>query len=173
MSRKMLQVRCAHCNKEFDKQERYVKISEKKGRLNFCSISHAASYKLLNGKSDFRPRPENLIPGNGQSRRDQFSDFKYYMRKAVNRKKKGNLSLADIKECWDRQAGKCALSGLPMKLNGYHKDMFELASLDRIDSHKLYEKDNIQFVVLPLNLAKHSADNEDFIKFLMKLRLNP
>lgn len=170
MSRKMCRVYCENCKKEFEKQERYVKITERKGRKHFCTLSCSAKFQLLDDTSNFKPHPEYLIPGNAINRKDENSEFRYYIRKAIYRQKLGDLTIEDISDCWYRQAGKCALSGLPMKLRGQHTSEFEMASLDRIDSRKPYEKNNIQFVVLPLNRAKHSSSNENFKYFLKKLK---
>jgi hypothetical protein len=94
------------------------------------------------------------------------SDFKCYFRRAKSRKRLGNLTVTDIKECWETQKGLCAITGLPLKLNGQHTDQFDCASLDRIDSSKPYEIGNIQFITLCLNYAKNNASNERFLEYL-------
>lgn len=158
-------VQCKNCSLLFEKELRYIKVAEKKGRPHFCSRSCHTSYRC---KTDIRfSHKENLRKG---SMKDEFSDFRYYLRKASSRKKNNNLSLQDIKDCWDHQEGMCAFTGFSLKLNGHHSNLFECASLDRIDSNKPYEIGNIQFISLSLNYAKNNSNNEEFIKFLDKIR---
>jgi len=158
-------VQCKNCLSSFEKELRYVKAAEKKGRDNFCTLSCNTSYR---NKTDSRFRHnENLKIGGFK---DEFSDFRFYLRKARTRKKNNNLTLQDIKECWEKQKGLCAFTNLPIKLNGQHQNQFECASLDRIDSDKPYEVGNIQFVALPLNYAKNNSKNAEFIEFLQKIK---
>lgn len=165
MSISKMCVQCKNCLILFDKELRYVKSSEKKGRDHFCSLSCNAAYRC---KTDKRfTHTENLKRGGSK---DEFSDFRFYLRKARTRKKNNNLTLQDIKECWEKQKGLCAFTSIPIKLNGHHKNQFECASLDRIDSDKPYEVGNIQFVALPLNYAKNNSKNDEFINFLNKIR---
>lgn len=160
-----IDVECKYCSKIFRKELRYVKAAEKKGRDHFCSLSCNISFR---NKTDNRfQHTEHLQKG---SKKDELSDFKFYFRKAKSRKKLGKLTLKDIKECWENQKGLCAITGLPLKLNGYHTDQFDCASLDRIDSNRPYEIDNIQFITLCLNYAKNNADNDRFIEYLRQIK---
>lgn len=70
-----------------------------------------------------------------------------------------------IQEAWDlflKQDRKCLLSGLPIKFGNTSTD--NTASLDRIDSLKGYELDNIQWVHKDINFMKRIYSQEYFIK---------
>jgi hypothetical protein len=73
---------------------------------------------------------------------------------------------------WKNQKRLCAISRLPLVLHDDCTDNRYLASLDRIDSSLPYQEDNIQFIALPLNLAKQSLGNEEFISFLKEVSAN-
>lgn len=75
-----------------------------------------------------------------------------------------------IKEAWElfaKQNGKCALSGLPIKLPLRWNDTGN-ASLDRIDSSKGYEISNVQWVHKDVNRMKNVYD-QDYFFMLCKL----
>lgn len=79
------------------------------------------------------------------------------------------LSLEDIRNQWIIQNGICPYTGIKMELQtatSKCKNRLNLASLDRIDSSKQYSKDNIEFVVLPINYMKNQFKKEEIIEFL-------
>lgn len=58
-----------------------------------------------------------------------------------------------------KQKRRCALTGLPLSFDGTYRP-----SIDRIDSSKGYEPDNIQWVFAKINLMKYSFSNKKFIE---------
>ena len=56
----------------------------------------------------------------------------------------GELTLDILKDQLDKQNGICPYTGISLKLPSLkiNHARFEVASLDRIDSNKLYEKNN-------------------------------
>ena len=66
-----------------------------------------------------------------------------------------------------KQEGKCALSGqtlkLPIKSTDVHNGS-ATASLDRIDSTKGYQKDNVQWVHKDINFMKQQFDEAYFVE---------
>jgi hypothetical protein len=93
----------------------------------------------------------------------------------MRNRKKGckvcSITLEDLEEIWNKQNGLCAYTKLPLVLVTHtnpRKDVpkWNLASVDRIDSSKGYEKDNIQFVSVTINYAKNNMSHDDMIKFL-------
>jgi hypothetical protein len=103
------------------------------------------------------------------------------MLKCINNKnrinKKRNISLEDLKQVWNNQNGLCSYTKIPLILVTHtnpRKDvpMWHLASVDRIDSSKGYDKDNIQFVSRTINYAKNNMSHEDMIKFLQFIKNN-
>ena len=76
-----------------------------------------------------------------------------------------------IKNAWhlfQSQRGKCALTGLPLvfKKNSKRLGIQEAtASLDRIDSTKGYQIDNVQWVHKRIQKMKNNIPQDDFVKF--------
>lgn len=70
-----------------------------------------------------------------------------------------------IEFAWDlflKQDKKCALSGVLLTISGSHR--YNTASIDRIDSSKGYEEDNIQWVHKDINFMKRTYSQDYFIK---------
>lgn len=68
------------------------------------------------------------------------------------------------------QQGKCNLTGLTMHPHGPDADPNLLPSVDRIDSSRHYELDNIQVVCRFINFWKGASDNAEFQRLLMLVR---
>jgi hypothetical protein len=69
-----------------------------------------------------------------------------------------------VGEAWDlflKQDKKCALSGLPLTISGASR--YNTASVDRIDSSRGYELDNIQWVHKDINFMKRTYSQDYFI----------
>lgn len=80
----------------------------------------------------------------------------------------------DLWEMWHRQDGKCAVTGIPLSIeNGTtrHKNPWKV-SIDRIDSDKGYNKDNVRLVTHWYNNAKNTWDDETCLTALKQWRLN-
>lgn len=58
-----------------------------------------------------------------------------------------------------RQKGLCSLTNLPISFDGTYK-----ASIDRIDSKKGYQVDNVQWVYSTINTMKHVISNKRFVE---------
>lgn len=71
-----------------------------------------------------------------------------------------DLTNAFLTALWDKQEGRCALSGVEL---GYIGSGWSSASVDRIDSTKGYVEDNVQWTCWRVNEAKSNMANEDFI----------
>jgi hypothetical protein len=97
---------------------------------------------------------------------------KYWYR-VLRGAKKRNLNIAiTIEDAWnqfEKQNKKCALTGVDITLTSKFKG--DTASLDRIDSTKGYEINNIQWTHKDINLMKSNIPERDFIK-LCKLVAN-
>jgi hypothetical protein len=61
------------------------------------------------------------------------------------------------------QERRCAISGVILTLKGIKRKP-GTASLDRIDSNRPYEEDNLQWVHKDINIAKQSMTHDRFIK---------
>jgi hypothetical protein len=71
-----------------------------------------------------------------------------------------------INNLYDRQQGKCALTGVMMRLDGEVKDSQLWWSLDRIDSNGDYELGNLQLVCRFANFWKSDQQNSEFLRLM-------
>lgn len=96
----------------------------------------------------------------------------YFSRVLRGAKLRGLSVTVELRDLWDlylKQSGKCALSGEPIKLSQAPSKTAMTASLDRIDSNKGYELDNIQWVHKDVNLMKSDLDQTRFIELCKKI----
>ena len=151
---------CKFCEKPFEREKREYTRSLKLGRDSFCSISCGA--KVNRNLPSYSSGNYEFIKG--FTRRDQFTPFRYHLRKAKSRDLNSDLTLEYLKEIWDSQKGFCVYSGLELKEWSYkgENDM-NTASLDRTDSTKGYIKGNVQFVSININFLKHTLTHEEMV----------
>lgn len=76
------------------------------------------------------------------------------------------ITIDYIWSLFEKQNGKCALSGLSLRFNlsGENRNT-RTASLDRIDSSKGYIEGNVQWVHRQINKMKMDLDESEFIDF--------
>jgi hypothetical protein len=75
-----------------------------------------------------------------------------------------SLPVEDAYEVYEKQQGKCVLSGIPLTF--HHKDSkLKLASLDRIDSSVPYTKENVQWLHKHINHMKADFTQSEFIEY--------
>lgn len=72
-----------------------------------------------------------------------------------------NLTINELGDLFEKQNGKCALTGWNLILS---KNNTNTASIDRIDSTKGYIIDNIQWVHKDVNKAKNTLSQDKFIE---------
>lgn len=96
--------------------------------------------------------------------------FTRYFLRANKTKRTGTITIQDVWKLYLSQNKKCALSGVPISFkkdsNGYS------ASIDRIDSKKEYDLENIQLVHKDVNIMKNRFNQEDFIEFCILIADN-
>ena len=86
-----------------------------------------------------------------------------------NAKSRGRVMSITPEEAWQKyldQKGKCAITGLSIGFrdgNSKGNCSSHTASLDRIDSSKGYETNNIQWVYKLINIMKSNIDEMEFI----------
>lgn len=67
-----------------------------------------------------------------------------------------------LRDLYDKQKGRCAISGLKMTYDvGQGRNHYNI-SIDRIDSSRGYTKDNVQLVCAQVNMMKAEMDMEEF-----------
>lgn len=105
-----------------------------------------------------------------ERRKKWSSNYEEYLRKlyqsaksARSKKMPFNIELQHLIDLWQRQEGKCALSGVTMThhRDGSGKKEFN-ASIDRIDQNQGYEPYNIHLVCYRVNILRHSLQVDMF-----------
>lgn len=166
--RKMSLVCCDGCGIKFEKETRYVKASQKKRNgKNYCSLSCYAKTTYDNKLSEWNNSEENKehLRKICNNKLDEFSPFRTLMKSCRNRKNKDcNLDLPYLKDLWEKQKGKCALTGVDLKLETSSNKNYQ-ASIDRIDSSKGYVKGNIRFTSVSVNWLKSDLDDNHLREF--------
>lgn len=88
----------------------------------------------------------------------------------------GNAKTADVYRLWVKQEGKCSITGVEMVFGTeYYRNAdtkYRTISIDRIDSSRGYDSDNIQLVCLWVNIAKQTLTLEQ-LKGWCALVVNP
>ena len=168
-----IELKCEQCNSLFLREKKEYNRAVKVGRRNFCSRK-CVGIATKNNLGNFlgNGNTEKLIPGN---RQDEYSPFRYFVKKARERKHAYDIDVEYLKDLWEKQDGKCIFTGIKMKLhkNGteWSKDKGNpwKSSLDRIDSSKGYLKGNVRFICNIGNMCKQSWDDETVLKFCQEV----
>lgn len=91
---------------------------------------------------------------------------------AQNRAKLKNqyydIDLEFMYEMWNKQKGKCALTGIPMTVTEHGRTNTNI-SLDRIDSNKGYTKDNVHLICSAVNFMKSNLSLDEFIMYCQSI----
>ncbi|MFV0149765.1 hypothetical protein OBJ95_06025 [Empedobacter falsenii] len=151
---------CPCCNKKI-----YIKPSRLiKNKLVFCNMSCRTNYYNMN---------KNLIP-TYKNRNDlqKFFDEKCTRLKMSARKRNiffsNDLNGGVLFKIWNKQKGLCYYSKVKMSIN--KKDRLKLVSVDRIDSKKGYELDNIVLCTYVFNSFKFSFNHDEILNFINELK---
>ena len=153
---------CCRCKKEFPLNEEFFHVSNflKDGFNSHCKDCRKKSYHL-------RRKPENNLDKLLKERmRDIVSRTKS---KRVRHTTEIDFDIDFLKKLWDKQEGKCNISGIPMTHILHNGAMYENVSIDRIDSLKGYTKDNIQLVCCIINKMKLDMSSQKLIDYCSKI----
>lgn len=93
--------------------------------------------------------------------------YKGVKQRALDKNFQIDIDCGYLQEIWDRQNGKCAISGIDIELRAKWQKNFQTASLDRIDNTKGYIKGNVQWVHKDINNMKYTF-TQDYFKYLCK-----
>jgi hypothetical protein len=172
--RKQIILKCPICNEFYSKDFSEYKRNLKYNRISYCSLrctgKNQAASKIIS-KSSYN------ISQHANNRLDIYSPFRYYLKLMKTRfDKYENITLEDLHALWTKQNGICPYTKLSLKLSSHTKfpshqpDVFNYASIDRIDSSKGYNKDNIEFVSLGINLLKNKFSKKQVLLFLQQIK---
>lgn len=182
--RKHVKLKCANSGKYFwkDKSEYTRRIKANPNHKFYKSVKDAAlgaGEKHYSHLKSYTGVVSNNFKNACDNRKDELSPFKYFIRQAKLRAKSKarfktyNITLEYLKDLWETQDGKCAISGvkmeLPATLSQSRNSPF-CASLDRIDSEVGYMQGNVQFVTQFCNLGKRDFETEKVLNFIQAVR---
>lgn len=177
---------CYECKNNFNKNNsEYNRRIYKGSDKFFCSIEcykiYIRKYPNIPEKFDSHCRSaENLKHlqrlRDKRSELTKYPEFKEHLHRVAERIKDKNrkgytnwdniLSTEDLHNQWISQKGVCPYTGVELILsNKVGDNIICHASLDRIDSSKGYEKDNIHFISVMANFAKHTYSHETMLEF--------
>jgi len=164
-----------------------LRMSDKyvKGRCTFwivrceCGVEKCVVANTLivgHSKSCGNPRCNGMTGGCGDVTLDIFSAIKAGATRR-SRQLQFDVTPEYLWELFQKQEGKCALSGLELDLaegrrHRHVNGRVLTASLDRIDSAKGYLEGNVQWVHKDINIMKFEMSNEDFIELCQKITSN-
>ena len=165
-------INCEICDKEFEREKGEINRSRKLGRKIYCSSKCSGKGNAHHlGEHLSKGRPENLLQNNGRSRRDEYTQFKWFMRVISKRTKEYDIDLPYLKQVWNEQKGICPLTGWKLDLPKHSGDwrskenkMYR-ASLDRIDSNKGYIKGNVRYISVIANYCKNTFTDDEVMLF--------
>lgn len=89
---------------------------------------------------------------------------KAYARGAERRNISFDITIEEMWEIFERQGGKCALSGVALYFGRVRKHAETNASLDRIDSSLGYSLDNCQWLHKDINMMKGVFEQQYFLE---------
>ena len=161
---------CSGCGVPFEKptNEANRQLRKNPDRKFYCTSSCYGNNEAKHHLEGHRAGTDHLDPGN---RRDDFSSFRYFMKKARNRKCPTDLDLPYLKKLWENQDGVCPLTGMEMvkhpTVQAWELDKGNpwKPSLDRIDSSLGYVRGNVRFIVSIANFCKNGWGDDEVIKF--------
>lgn len=172
--RKYTFVCCSGCGIEFQKENRYVKVAEKKGRKHYCSLKCQGKATREEKLSEWvnSESNKNFIKSMAGNKKDEYSPFRVLLKSCRTRTNKGgnpkgdfDLDLHYMKQLWEQQSGKCAITGVDLKLESSYNKNYQ-ASLDRIDSSKGYLKGNVRYISVSTNWLKNNLNDEHIKEFI-------
>ena len=132
---------CINCSQTFE-----TDMAKKVACTRKCSQSYRQRYMY---KDKYSVVHRSLNPRNF---------LRCLSKKKVSRR---DLDIDFLMEVYDRQAGKCALSGRAMTYQSGIGRVPTNISIDRIDSSIGYEPSNIQLVCVQANKMKAELDQEE------------
>lgn len=99
------------------------------------------------------------------------SKWSTYIDNAKKRNIPFDLTIKDAWNIYEKQTGKCALTGLPLTLwpSAKNDERRASASLDRINNKKGYTKDNVWWVHKDINQIKMDMPTQQFIDLCKKV----
>jgi hypothetical protein len=162
-------VHCSVCSCDLLRENGEIKRKIRLGKKHFCPIclkdTNKAEHLRKHSKSKKNISHIKRFAG---SCRDEYTEFRWYMKCCKQRGQDVNITLEYLKDLWEFQHRQCPITGWGLRLRTLTDKRTKLpedASLDRIDSSKGYIKGNVRFISCMANLALNVWSDEDLIEF--------
>jgi hypothetical protein len=164
---------CKYCNivKTFDLFEKHKTcINGITNRCKDCQKLYKQEFK--------RKYPDRVKSHRKQTPQESYKrelerysgNWKYYFRRLLNHKDRKQISLEQIMELYEKQNGKCVLTGIDMTcIKEPYKRYWTNASIDRIRAGQEYTIDNVQLVCSIANLMRTNNTVDEFIYWCKKV----
>lgn len=179
----MISLTCSECNAQFQK----TKTEVTRRRLKLPNSTHFFCTRSCGRSFNNRLRTYSVTTpqhGNQYGRRYS-SEFGWYARRCGQDKRFGvqdrewrSAYDAVLSDQWTIQDGRCAVTGVYLQLrDSYGKvdteNRFLIASVDRINCDRPYEKGNIQWVSVAMNQARGNQSLDAFVADFRSTLLPP
>lgn len=188
MTKEFVKTKCGECEKEISLDSRTLKYKQTKNKSGkvFCSNKCSSIFNREIALENLSKYNEDIRKGIRVrpliSLKDEYSPFRVFLNGSKSKAKYSynDLTLSYLKELYDNQKGKCAITNIEMFLPTSVSDYryikgtkpLHTASLDRIDSFKPYMQGNVQFVCKGINSMKNIFSMEETLEFLNKIKEN-
>lgn len=154
----IFQKTCLNCNKIIIYNNKY-NLERSIRDKTFC---RSCTCKLRNDIKNPGKKGSNNPQWKGYNEIPYTWFSKYFERAGKRKTRTGTITIQDVYNLWILQNKKCKLSGLDIGFKDCGKTG-STCSIDRIDSKKEYDLNNIQLVHKDINLMKNHFNNDYFI----------
>lgn len=173
--RNKIELICPKCDKPYLKDLSEYNRNKRLNRKSVCSLRCTDSINNI----PLDKRSTYDISKHSDNLRDEFTNFRYYLKNIKKSKKVVDVDLQDLKNQWEFQKGICPYTNISLIPNTHNtvkisdcEFPFNYASVDRIDSSKGYVKDNIEFISIGVNYLKNEYSKQQTIDFIEQVIKN-
>lgn len=148
--------KCVDCGKYYHRIK-HNSTEKESSKTNRCLKCAKEKIKRDNGGVDISYKGTENFAG---------QTFSAWESSARRRNIEWNISRKQIEEIYKKQNGFCALSGI--KMQPHIKSLYR-PSIDRIDSNKGYNVNNVHFVCSMVNMMKNKFEINNFIEMCINI----
>jgi len=160
---------CSKCKETKIIFKFHWKSDNYKGKLRHRLQAECGACREKQRHAKYSATPEAFIMRSVQQIKQESARVK-------KRRKRVTLTMDQFMEAWQQQFKKygliCPLSGQEMTYQQGLGNLDTNISIDRIDSDKIYEKGNIQFICRRVNSMKNHFSNHDLVFWSRAIAVN-
>ena len=160
---------CSKCKETKIIFKFHWKSDNYKGKLRHRLQAECGECREKQRHAKYSATPEAFIMRSVQQIKQESARVK-------KRRKRVTLTMDQFMEAWKQQFKKygliCPLSGQQMTYQQGLGNLDTNISIDRIDSYKVYEKGNIQFICRRVNSMKNHFSNQDLVFWSRAIAVN-